>query len=153
QLPRLPRLTEAITMAKKKSRTCGTCRRDLSTAGPLPGQVRGTCNECGYPWRHCAMCGEAQKWDESDHPSVERVVRAHENYGGVLAGGRVRVELNQIDLPHVQRATMSLEEAKALDQHRREAPLRQQEPPRLVAGLSRVMAAEQERLAQQVSAG
>lgn len=146
--------------AKKKcsecnrpERVCDNCARRLCCSGPLTGQVRGSCNDCGYAWRSCQMCGEFQRWDEPEHASIERVVRAGCNFGGTKAGERVRVEPDQVDLPNVQQATMSLEEAAALEKHRREATPKKAEPPKIIEGLSRALEAEKQRSEQQISAG
>jgi len=138
---------------KRPERICDTCSRKLCCAGPRGREIRGTCNDCGYPWRSCLSCGEPQRWDEPEHETIDRVVRPTHCFGGALAGTRVKVEPRHVDLPNVQQATMSLEEAAALDQHRREAPLRSAEVPLIVQGLAQAQAAERERMEKQMESG
>lgn len=138
-----------MSKAKDEPRICRTCGRDLDAAGPRPKNVLHACNNCGYAWRSCETCGEPQRWDDPTHDYIERIVRPHNNYGGHPAGTRVRVEPQHLDSLNVMAATMSLDEAEALDKHRREAPLRNTEVPRLSQAVMRAQEAERIRLEQQ----
>jgi hypothetical protein len=52
------------------------------------------------------------RWDEAEHATVERVVRAGNFFSGKLGGEIVKVEPQHISGRNVQQATMSLEEAQ-----------------------------------------
>jgi hypothetical protein len=127
-------------------RYCETCARNLTRSGPKPVSVRNACNDCGYAWRSCRTCGEPQRHDEPEHEFVERIVRPFNNYGGVPALGTVRVEPRHLEDPHVLAATMDLDEAAALEKHRRAAAPRVAEIPRLQQAVIRAQEAEKQRL-------